>query len=140
VAIYSLALLTGGTGSPNTAIWELRPTDRIAVLEIGLVGTSAATRAFGLGFPTAIGVGPTNVNLLPEDSADPASTTNATITWSGTWPTPPANFVRRGTHATAQNTIIWRFPRGLYVQGGGSLAVFQLLTQIACAIYCVIDE
>jgi hypothetical protein len=140
VAIYSLAVQTAGSGPPNSAIWELRPTDRIAVLEIGLIPTGATVREIGLGFPTAIGVGPTNVNFLPEDSADPASTTNATTVWSGFYPVPPDNYVRRASLGAIQNTLLWRFPRGLYVQGGGSLAVFQFLVQNSVNIYCVIDE
>jgi hypothetical protein len=139
MAIYSLAQLTAGSGAAKTAIWELRPTNRIAVLEIGFIRTRTGARELGLGYPTAIGIGPTNVAFIAEDFASPASATNATTVWSGAQPPAPANFLRRATHQ-AQNMIVWRFPEGLYVAGGGSLALFQIIVGNAVAIHCVIDE
>jgi hypothetical protein len=141
MAIYSLAQRTTNFTIAQ-ACWELRTTstDRVAVLEIGFITNTATAQTIGLGRPAAQGVTPVNVTFLAEDSASPAATTVASLSW-GTSPTVPANFFRRvSLPATAGAGIIWTFPRGLIVPVSASLVLWNITASVAADVWCVVDE
>lgn len=143
MAIYSLSQRSGG-GNDFTCDWELQTggTDAIYVLEIGIAVQQAGARSYGLGRPTSLGVGMTLVTFLAEDSASPASTTQAAVTGWTSRPGIPANFLRRAStnSTTSTGMIIWRFPEGLKVSTNSNLAIFNLGTSFATDYWCVIDE
>ena len=141
MAIYSLSQRTTNFTSAQ-ACWELRTaaSDRVVVLEIGFNTNTATAQTIGLGRPAAQGITPVNVLFQAEDSASPASVTNASLSW-GTSPTVPAQFLRRvSLPATAGAGIIWTFPRGLIVPVSASLVLWNITTSVAADVWVVIDE
>lgn len=141
MAIYSLAQRTTNF-TVTAACWELRTAagTRAVVLEIGFIQATATAVSIGLGRPAAQGVTPANVLFQAEDASAPAANTNASLSW-GTSPTAPAQFLRRWNGpATIGAGIVWQFPRGLIVPVSGSLVIWNITTNVAADVWCVIDE
>ncbi|MBA2706318.1 MAG: hypothetical protein H0U59_00755 [Gemmatimonadaceae bacterium] len=145
MARYSLGSRTTATAS-GVANWELRSTatDRLRVMELGIVVAAATASTFGLGRPAAIGVTPTSpVTILAEDSGDAAGTGTVALAW-GTAPTAPTGsaYLRRvATPASIGAGIVWTFgENGLVVPISSSIVIYNLSTTGVADIYVVVDE
>lgn len=140
MAIYSLAQKTTNF-TATQACWELRTAaNRCRVLEIGITSFTATVQDVGLGIPQARGITPVNVLFQAEDFAEIASVSNASLSWA-TSPTVPLQFFRRwSAPATIGAGIVWTFPRGLTVPINASLVLWNTVTAVACAVWCVIEE
>ena len=141
MAIYSLGQRTTNF-TITQACWELRSTAsvRAVVLEIGFILATATAVSIGLGRPAAQGITPVNVTFLAEDFNAPAGNTVASLSW-GTSPTAPTNFFRRwNSPATVGAGIVWTFPRGLIVPVSASLVLWNITTNVAADVWCVVDE
>jgi hypothetical protein len=151
VAIYSLGIRTTmprGTGGSQACL-EIRTTstNRPRLMEFGLcvaVGGSIGIGGFGLGRPTAIGVGPSQlIPLLPETADDPPGTVRVALDWA-TPPTLPAQFLRRGGMVAVGMVgplFCWSFPYGLAIPVSASLALFATVNQTQQVdVWMVVDE
>lgn len=124
------------------ASWELRTAAgaRAKLLELSIIQATGTAQSLGLGRPQAQGVTPVNVLFQADDPADPASITNASLSW-GTSPTVPLIFHRRwNSAATIGVGIVWTFPRGLVIAVSSSLVIWNITTAVACDVSAIIDE
>lgn len=141
MAIYSLSQRTTNITIANACL-EIRTasTDRPRVMEIGITNNAATTGVFGLGRPQAIGVTPVNVAFLAEDTGDPASTINGSLSW-GTGPTVPLNFFRRVSLPNLVGAgIVWTFPRGLLIPISSSIVLWNITAVGVVDVWVVVDE
>ncbi|HEV8642159.1 MAG TPA: hypothetical protein VGV13_13750 [Methylomirabilota bacterium] len=141
MAIYSLSQRTTNVTIANACL-EIRTasTDRPRIMEIGLTLNAATASVFGLGRPQAIGITPVNVAFLAEDSGDPASTINGSLSWA-TGPTVPLNVFRRASlPALVGAGIVWTFPRGLVIPVSSSLVLWNISATGAVDVWVVVDE
>ena len=113
---------------------------RAKVLELSIIQATGTAQSIGLGRPQAIGVTPVNVLFQADDPGDPASVTNASLSWA-TSPTVPLIYHRRwNSAATIGVGIVWTFPRGLIVPISSALVLWNITTTVACDVNCAIDE
>lgn len=139
--ITSLALRSTNL-TITQASWELRTGAAIKpkVLELSMIQATATAQSLGIGRPQAQGVTPVNVAFQNDDTADPTSTLNASLSWA-TSPTAPLQFIRRwNSAATIGVGIVWTFPRGLAVPVSSSLVAWNITAAVAVDINCVCDE
>lgn len=143
MAISSLAQRTTTLTATTTANWELRTAaaGRCKLLEWSYINSSAATAcSIGLGRPQAIGVTPVNVLFQRDDPADPASVTNASLSWA-TSPTVPLIYHRRwGCAATIGVGIVWTFPRGLVIPISSAFVCWNIATTTGSDVNAIVDE
>jgi len=143
MAIYSLALRTTVTTISAASWGALSPaTNEAAVMELGYFNGAATANVVGWGrsgnTPTLTG----GVAFLPDDEGRPAGVTQAAVAF-GTAPTVPTNFQRRfSTAALVGAAVVFTFPRGLVLAGGGAAIVAWNITANSAVvdIHAVVDE
>lgn len=143
MAIYSLSLRTTVTTIAAASWAALSPsTNEAAVMELRWVNGAATASVIGIGrtgnTPTLTG----GVALLAEDEGRPAGVTQAAVAF-GTAPTVPTNFFRRASIAGVIGVgIVYTFPRGVVLAGGGAaICVWNITANSAVVdIDCVADE
>lgn len=143
MAIYSLSQRTTVTTIAAASWAALSPaTNEAAVMELGYFNGAATANVVGIGrsanTPTLTG----GVAFLPEDEGRPAGVTQSAVAF-GTAPTVPTQFFRRfSTAALVGAAVVFTFPRGIVLPGGGAAIVTWNITANSAVvdIHCVVDE
>lgn len=143
MAIYSLSQRTTVTTIAAASWAALSPaTNEAAVMELGYFNGAATACVVGIGrsanTPTLTG----GVAFLPEDEGRPAGVTQSAVAF-GTAPTVPTQFFRRfSTAALVGAAVVFTFPRGIVLPGGGAALVTWNITACSAVvdIHCVVDE
>lgn len=107
---------------------------------ISLAVATASTYGLGRSANTPTQTGP--VTILQEDPDRPNMTSTMAVAWSVA-PTVPANFHRRASLPTTIGAgMLWTFPRGLVMSGGGaSMLVWNIATNANnMNFHFVVDE
>ncbi len=141
MAIYSLGVRTSNTTSAAAAleIFTRSTADSVRLLEMTLSLVNGTTSIVGVGFPAAIGLGPTLTYGLQEDPPVPGSTVGVALSWT-TGPTAPANFYRRATVAgPVGSSWPFTFPRGLVFTYRQSIVLWNLATNDTFDVHLVWD-
>ena len=140
MALQRIGLRTSGLTIANACWGLLAPsTVRTAVIELGIIQSAAAAQSLGLGRPAATGTSSGNTLLQTDDPNDPATVSNATLTWSAQ-PTAPTIFHQRwNSAATIGVGILWTFARGLLVAASGQLVVWNITAAQASDINVACD-
>lgn len=143
MARYAAAFqTTSGTIAAASAEVRATSSDRPLIMELELHCVTAAAAVVGIGTPAATGVTP-DVTYRPtsEDPAVPLSTTLVAVSWNGTAPTVPTQFVRRfGMRALAGCPLIVAFPRGLTVPQNGSVVLWNITANPLLGCSITVDE
>lgn len=141
MTIYSLAQRTTNFTISQASLEIRTPsTSQPKLLEFSIIQVTATAQSLGLGRPQAIGITPANVLFQADDTGEPASTINSSLSW-GTSPTVPLIFHRRwNSAATVGVGIVWSFPRGLSIPVSSSLVLWNITTAVAIDANMVIDE
>ena len=144
MAVASLAFRTPVTAIQANCEVIASANNAYRALECGLSVSSNAASTFGMGFPAAVGVGPTNTVPFTFEDEALTSTPNTTsaVAWATTNPTSPAPFLRRVTfQATAGAGISWSFPFGVAVLKAKSLVMWNIVSSVPFTdVWWVIDE
>ncbi len=131
-------------GTTAEAAYELiAPAGKGFTLREIMITLAAATAStYGLGRPAAKGITPTTpANLLLEGAIDESMIRTATAVAWGTKPTVPAAFYRRVSFpATISSSILWVFPKGIFVPAGASIILWNLATNGVVDVTAVVDE
>lgn len=143
MAIYSLAQRTTVTTIAAASWAALSPaTNEAAVMELGYFNGAATACVVGIGrtanTPTLTG----GVAFLPEDEGRPAGVTQSAVAF-GTAPTVPTQFFRRFSLAALIGAaVVYTFPRGIVLTGGGAaICTWNINANSAAVdIHCVVDE
>lgn len=117
----AVAELIGGTGS-----------ERVRLVEVGLMINAQTLTAVGLGYPAAVGQTPTGgATFLTEGDSNGTSTVSDAFAWA-TPPTAPtgAYYYRRATLGLGSDEIVWKWPSGsgLLLLPATSLALYLFAT------------
>ena len=143
MAIYSLSQRTTVTTIAAASWAALSPaTNEAAVMELRWVNGAATASVIGIGRSANTPTLTSGVAFLPEDEGRPAGVTQAGVAF-GTAPTVPTQFFRRASIAGVIGAgIVYTFPRGIVLAGGGSaLVVWNITANSAVVdIDCVVDE
>lgn len=146
MAIYSRGTLIQTTSS-GAACLEIagysRERSELIELRITLESAPGAVSVFGLGQAVNAGQGQTWLTSGgPEDAAALADNFPQLATaWSGTPPTSPTGFFRRGSIDNAVGgELIWTFPYGLVTAGNNSLVVWNITAVGSAEITTVWDD
>jgi hypothetical protein len=131
VSVYSLSLSSGTTTTASPAFDLQGEGASPKILEVSVTcGSAAAGAAFGLG---RAGNGSSPIQLAPiyllsEADTSSSLTTSCATAWTVA-PTIPAQMFRRNvSNATVGGGVIWTFPRGLRVENGTSMVLWNILT------------
>lgn len=144
MSVYSLSLL-GGVPTSNLPAMDLQSEGSSSkILEVTVSNnTAVASGIFGLGRAgngsSAVQLAPTY--LLSEGDLSVSVTTSCATAWTVV-PTVPAQMFRRVTTLAGLNAgAIWTFPRGLRLDNGFSMVVWNILTSSSSYfITWIIDE
>jgi hypothetical protein len=144
MSLYGCSQRTTATTAASPS-WEVRSTstNKPRVFELGLSQNTGVAGVYGIGRPSASGVGPTSpVTFVDEgDGNAPTAQTTCCVAWTTTAPTAPNAFNRRiSCAATVGVGAIFTFPRGLGIPVSGSIVVWIIATAPVCDVYCVVDE